>query len=405
MKRIIHISLNEKFIDQANTFFEEAFEQQNHFYIVTYDQINAKLNYAQHRENVTLIGVDEMMHIVTGKDFQPDIIIFHSLDNLFFKYILAIPSNIPIVWIIFGYEVYNDPQLFNQKKLYFSKTYTYYKIIKDKSNSIFDLKQNTYIRYIYRLLWNKNLYLNEKEQEKEVFRSKEKAINRVNYLGAYFHEEFQRMTQILKTEHLKPFHFWYYPLEKKDTINIPIENRDNIIIGNSATPVCNHLDVIDKLKKLNLFKESDNYIIPLSYGLDIQYALKVKEGLNNVGSRITYLEKFIPIEQYNKILSSAKIAIIASRRQHAIGNTIQLILSGTKIFLSEDNPFFHFLKKNGIYIYSFENDLRTENFSALSPVQIVSNQEIIQKILDKDTQLIILRNQINLITSNRKENK
>src|SRR5690606_3405679 len=97
----------------------------------------------------------------------------------------------------------------------------------------------------------------------------------------------------------------------------------NILVGNSADPSNNHLEILDKLLP---YKDADIQIYtPLSYG-DQDHAKLVSE----YGKKL-FSEKFSPVtdfmkeENYLNFLCSIDIAIFNHKRQQGMGNITTLL--------------------------------------------------------------------------------
>jgi dTDP-N-acetylfucosamine:lipid II N-acetylfucosaminyltransferase len=108
----------------------------------------------------------------------------------------------------------------------------------------------------------------------------------------------------------------------------------NILVGNSAVPTNNHLEV---LKKLVIFKGMDIKIfVPLSYG-SLEYARTIVDfGVNEFGDKFISLTEFIPFKEYLELLSEIDIAIFNHTRQQALGNTTTLLGLGKKVYMRSE---------------------------------------------------------------------
>ncbi len=108
----------------------------------------------------------------------------------------------------------------------------------------------------------------------------------------------------------------------------------NILVGNSAAPTNNHLDVFEKLRP---FKDENIKIYcPLSYGNDKYAAYVAKIGKDLFGDKFIPLFEFISFEKYLDLLGQIDMAIFAHKRQQAMGNTITLLGLGKKVYMRND---------------------------------------------------------------------
>jgi len=110
----------------------------------------------------------------------------------------------------------------------------------------------------------------------------------------------------------------------------------NILVGNSADPTNNHLEVFEKLAAF----KSENIMIycPLSYGgVDNDYVKQIAEkGRAMFGDRFVALTDFMPFSKYLAFLGQIDIAVFAHKRQQGMGNTITLLGLGKKVYMRSD---------------------------------------------------------------------
>lgn len=129
----------------------------------------------------------------------------------------------------------------------------------------------------------------------------------------------------------------------------------NLLVGNSADPTNNHRQVFDKLIRLDVDKYVGKIFCPLSYG-DLDYAKKVsKLGESMFGDKFIPLMEFMSLMQYEKILDEVDIAIFAHNRQQAMGNTINILGRGKKVYMRTDTSSYALFEKLGIKVFSLDD--------------------------------------------------
>jgi len=375
--KIIHICQDEKFINSAIQQFEFSFPNNNTFYIVSHlpDFVHVKS-----QECVQHCNIQELKVIANTLD-KSILVVLHSLSDIFYDFVLQLPKENTVIWLCFGFEIYNDANFYKTKNLLDTITKNRFPEVKTLKNK----KVKDLIRPYYRLL-NKNLPLSSREY-------KVKVLKRINFLGSSFKEEFEFISSLIKQKKLF-FDFWYYPLEQILDVFTPLNlNKKNILIGNSGSTSGNHLDVFAQLKRSNLTAEK--IIVPLNYGEPKYIDVVVKEGNSHFSQRFQPLLEFLSLQEYNVILEEVGIAIFNNKRQQAVGNTIALLWMGAKVFLSKHNPFYHFLKRKGLHIYCYEIDLNEQNCNQLlSLQQIEHNRSILFSFLNREKLAIELQEQI-----------
>lgn len=150
----------------------------------------------------------------------------------------------------------------------------------------------------------------------------------------------------------------------------------SILVGNSGDPTNNHLDVFEKLS-MNKTKDLMIYC-PLSYGgTEVDYAKQVaKKGAALFGDRFVALTEFIPFAEYLTLLGNIDIAVFAHNRQQGMGNIINLLGLGKKVYLRSDVTSWHLFDGLGVKVFDFhmldlteiddrvqsENKIIVENF-------------------------------------------
>lgn len=163
----------------------------------------------------------------------------------------------------------------------------------------------------------------------------------------------------------------------------------NILIGNSADPSNNHVEVFEKLLP---YRDQDiKLFVPLSYG-SYNHAKYVEEiGIKWFGSSFFPLLEFMPLSDYQKLLGNIDIAIFNHRRQQAMGNTITLLGLGKKVFLRRGLSQWNFLCGLGVTVFDF-NDL---NLDKINPSCSRKNKYVVQDYFSGQN----LKNQLSSIFS------
>lgn len=389
MGRIIyHIAIDEKFINAAQYQFQKATNTPNEFYI-----IHPKDKPLKH------VTISEQVHILANKKTEKtqlcqtiteqDLVVFHSLNSKFYDIVLQLPKATKTIWMCFGFEVYNDKRYFTQQQTYAPKTLE--RIIPKISEN----RQTSFSGYVKRMLkgvirfFHKDYKLTKPEK-------KRKAIQRIDYLGTSFQEEFDMITKRIRLQK-KLFEYWYYPLEKIVATTVVMNSaKEHILVGNSGFPTLNHLDVFERLAKIPNIKQA-SLIVPLNYGNDDYIATLKAKGEELLGDAFKPLDTFLPLEEYNKILQNVAVAIFYNYRQQALGNIIALLYMGAKVYLSKQNPIYHFFKRHQVKIYSFDTDFDENMLTALDLEDRVCNKKIMSQLLQEKQLLLLLREQLDAI--------
>ena len=390
MNKIIHITTDEKFINSAYWQFNTAFPNKNKFYLFLKDP-QENLVHVDFNDDFVLIKDDFPTLKSLAKSFkEANLVILHGLDYQKSYFAQHLPNANTVVWIIWGYEFYNNPEIFNQSSLLGPLTRTYYQNIELKKAG---LHEKTSFKQKGKLFYQ-NLYYQFKFGTPAPNKSIKRTIERADYCAILYPEEFDFIKRKLNlsAEYIK---FSYYPIElmvKDESARI---KGENILLGNSSSLTNNHFEAFQLLKRLPTGKRK--IITPLSYGDKIYGEKVIEEGNNLFSGQFHPLIDFMPLHQYNKYLEDCGIVIMNHYRQQAVGNILTMLWMGAKVYLNEKNTLFHYLKNIGIVVCSIEEDLNPENkevFKLLSFEQQNFNRKIIKTEIGQEVLLRELKKQI-----------
>jgi hypothetical protein len=337
MKKAIHIVIDDKFIDSAIDIFSQIpFFDHRYLWFKQYDEIK----WIKQINKIEIIKSKEELIKILNAD--ADIIFLHSL---YFhpRHLFGINQNIKIVWISWGYDVYSNKGFLNEPKLlkvdfYKPLTQKYVKKYAGRSliKNLKTIGHNVFFSHYYRLF-----------------------ARRVDYIANELSFEYELMK---KNNNLAAKYIYFQYLFKETSYII---TGNNILLGNSADVGNNHLDVMQLLKNIDL--KNQKIIVPLSYpsypnkSIYMQLLQKKLETLQNASSEI--LENYMPLEEYHRIICSCAYAIFGHIRQQALGNIIQLLFNGCKIFLYKESIVYRALTEKGFILYTIDDNL---NYASLN---------------------------------------
>ncbi len=351
--RVAHIVLDEKFIDNAIWIFDSLSGLENEYLLV---RRKGAISLITRKERITIFRsqLARLLHVWKSK---PDIIILHSL---FFGATLVpfVSRRAPLVWVSWGNDLYKDSSdafcssYPFRPSLFLSETRKW----KDSQKpGISDFLKARFIAFVRNVL-------------------RAAAIKRIGYISTCLPYEFPAIQA--RYPHVKRFVFDY--IDETPT-SLPRCDGSSVLVGNSGSPNCNHLDV---LKIMEEFRDGiDRVIVPLSYAGGAAYQeMVVKAGREKFGDRFVPLTSYMGIDEYARLLSSCGYAIMGFLRQQAT-KTIQLLLyQGTKIFFFKGTEIFRYFKDSGYAVFSIEEDLARYGFgSPLSDRDCKRNQELVGK--------------------------
>lgn len=377
---IVHIATDEKFIDSAYAIYEKAFPGMNLFLILKRKE-EVDILYLKQIDKYIFVNTNfDFVNVVEDYSKAARIIVFHGMN--YFQAILAnkiSKHSKQYVWSVFGGEVYNNNLIIKNGsvglKTYKNFIFSYKKLIKD------------FFRPAYNLFFLGIGFPNKLVK---------KSFMKIDFTAVLYDEELNYYKKLgIVSSNIKHLKFTYYPFDLVINKYDNFANGKNILVGNSASYTNNHLEIFEILEKFDLI----NYkiIAPLSYG-NLEYAKKIIDlGKEKFCDRFYPLTQFIPLQEYQKVLQGCSIVIMNHHRQQAIGNVMNAVYIGAKVFLSEKNTLFHYLKRIGCHIFSVEHDLIVENkevFNLLTIQQMSDNRAIVSSELSLDNLVTELRDKL-----------
>jgi len=359
MVQILHICMDEKFIDDAIAMFEELKNVRSIFLILSTPNVK-KLTYVKSSNVVIFSSFEELLSIANQN--KNDLVMIHSL---FLPYHIVLKIKPPIIWSTWGYDIYSDIAA-PLKKIFSMSLY------KPKTRALLEKKdENKSSRLIKKFSSIKDKIHNLKEQQKY-----RQIVKKTSFFSTVIPYEFEEIKQINPKASYCPFHYFSEPVRSlKTSANKPF-TTNRILLGNSNDPTNNHYDILEKLNSLNKPLE---VIIPFSYPFNDRdyYNHLTKETKNFKNLSITLLKDFIERDQYFQLIDSCSTAIFGHIRQQAVGNIIYSLMTGKKVFFYEDSILFRHYQNMGYTLFSIENDLNDETFETeLPPEEQEKNKRI-----------------------------
>lgn len=285
---------------------------------------------------------------VTIKFEEYSIIIVHYLNAKSIDFLCQHKINKPVIWFFWGADGFSFGK-FNNCFLGF------------KTN-----KLRLYLAYKKSIIWGlkqtiKIIFPKIKDLSKESQR-KFKIIKKFSLVVPIMPEDYELLKQ---KYHFKvpSFHLNYInPIFYSNKLSQV--NGSNILLGNSASFSNNHIEAIDWLK-LKAPKDR-RIIIPLSYGNKELASYIKRYAIEKLGcENIKIIDDFLSFDEYNKILTSCDIIIMNHKRQQALGNVVQALISGAHIYFDRQSSIYKFLKKNNVLCSEIADSSTIRSLNAL----------------------------------------
>jgi hypothetical protein len=358
---ILHILHEDsKFALKIKKFWENAFPEKNIFVLGSDNAV----------KNTSGLG---FKYVCSANDvfsliMQNDVscVIFNGCIKSIYSDI--IPEHIKIGWVCWGFEFYGPLHL-RLPSLYGPKTKLFFR------RELFSAAKS-----IARSFKNN---LNSPAKDLHKF------TPRLDFFISQLEEEFVFLKQNAPVKksllHLKLPVFMLSDIIDLTNIDWTI-SRQNIQVGNSATPTNNHADVFEELKNHDL--SGRTVYVPLSYGYANYREYVLKIGKKMLGDRFYPLLDFMPLHEYNRTLSSCGYVIMNHFRQQAVGNIIAALTRGSKVFLGP-NFIYSTYKSDKLSVFRFPADFNLDEFDSQSLG--LKNIAILQKMVGDDAALEMLK--------------
>lgn len=353
--RFLHIIKDDKFADSVIQLYKSKTDIESEF---IYYGKRKGLSYIKGRNDVDVYE--------NSKDFKNrlkrsecQVFFFHSLQPKLYRFMKEIPDDKLVIWWSFGYDIYGD-------YYYGPKSFVNIDMYRNETRNI--LRNGASVRIIKG--WFVKLY-------KEIFLTifKKDILERVDFFQPVLPYEYSLMQPLFK----RNVQEYYLPgIETKKEFKSMDKLADGIvIIGNSASPVNNHVDVWQRIK--DNVPPTREIIVPLSYG-SMNYAKSVKKVLGDE-HKMMFLDTFLPREDYFSIVNSCSYAVYGSMRQHAMGNIYSSLLNGVKVFLFRDSSIYKYLIDAGFAVYAIED---VDERSFCIPLNILEQKQNYEALLKEN---------------------
>ena len=346
---LIHLFDDEKFVDSTIDKFELVGTGKNRYIVFS----NTKeLNHPQNLSKIEILPND-----YRKLDFNK---IYNNCDVLAIQYLTPIkihllkhkPNHIKVIWMVWGKDAYDYYKSFQQ---YEKRTQ---KILR---NDFKALLKTSFLYRVHHLMKYGVFPINYEK----------KALKNINYLATVLPTEFEGIKNEfqLNVEYVK---FSYDSLTTVLLNDSEINLGKDIIVGNSATPTNNHLDIFHKIKP------SARVLVPLNYG-DMSYATKIeKEGYDIFGDSFVPIKEFFSFEDYKKLVFSCNTMIMYHIRQQGLGNILLALYGGIRVFLNQKSPLYSFLKNHDFYVFDLDKDFTLIGIELSSDEIQINRQKVSQ---------------------------
>lgn len=385
---IVHIVRDEKFIDMAYRQFEEAAPGKNRLIAIGKPH---PLRFVKSTP-IEFLSVGEARRHIASADCEA--VVLHSLLKTLL--VPGIPSDKTVIWLGWGFDYY-DRLLSNEypNGLLLPETK---KLTADHNTVGLNglLQRAVRLKKACESLMVQALGYGDRQ-----------VLERVDYFAPVLDTEYEMAARF--NPWFKPAYIeWNYGTVENDLGGVGDANEapgENILVGNSAEPANNHLEVFALLKRYADLSQRQ-IIVPLSYGENWYKQAILKAGREMFGDRFVPLMDFLDKETYANLLQSCGYVFINSLRQLAMANICIAMLNGSKIFLNSANPAYSWLSSRGCILESIsklsESDMTKYEFTPLTWDERARNSHAVTSHWGREAQRIKTKHLVALALKRKK---
>jgi len=369
-RKIVHLMVDDKFIDSAVREFE-AVQPGVHEYVI----VDAKPPYRYVRSAAIRTVARAAW---ADRVAQPDVggVVLHSLPAEHHALLQAIPPGPTVIWLGWGYD--------------------YYGLVSDAFPD--GLLQPASAAAVAQLHGRRERHGAMRAAELAWARPYPKpsqaelaALQRVDIFSPVLENEYalvRRHQGALRARYLR----WNYGTVEDDLslADAPavdaLEPGTNLLVGNSAAPANNHLELFE-LIRCRVDLGGRQLIVPLSYG-DAAYRGHIERvGRQMFGDAFVPLVEFLPKQHYIELLVSCGHVLMNHVRQQALGNLVISGMLGAKLHLNPKSPIGPWLRRIGIGAH----DVERLDLSPVPRAQRLAQAAALRAELNRDAQRVRTR--------------
>ncbi len=330
---ILHLSLNNKFINVGYTIFENAFPGSNTVWLHEIESLKSGFKAGFRFESLSTL--DLFSPWCAAKLQEYDLVVIHALTPHWLNMIRSAPAHVKFLWLGWGYD--------------------YMEFLFDKQDDLL-LPQSRALKQACHS--TPTIIQRIKASVKRILGSDDKvpAIARVAAFNTVLESEYAQIVSSGRLPVVPPYVSWNYgTLEDtiiKDCAGLRVTG-DNILLGNSADLRNNFLEAFDLLARVEDLG-GRKVISPMSYAQDSSLRDIIAAGQERLGNHYVPLTDFLPLSSYIDTVQSCGFVVMNHVRQQGLGTIVQMMHMGARVFLREENPCYSFFKNEGAVINSIQ---------------------------------------------------
>ncbi|MFY7839492.1 MAG: TDP-N-acetylfucosamine:lipid II N-acetylfucosaminyltransferase [Lacibacter sp.] len=227
------------------------------------------------------------------------------------------------------------------------------------------------VKKCYWMMWGGDFYYHDRERA-----AKKKLIGRLKHFVSLVEGDYQLVKKWYAangTFHQSILYTYLSNEEFEIPVHVPAENGCTLLVGNSADPSNNHVQIFEQLVPYK--HVIGEVLVPLSYGNQTYAQEVIAKGTALLGNKFKPLVQFMSLEEYRAVLQRTDIAVFNHNRQQGLGNLIALLAYGKKVFLRKEVTTWKTFTDLGITLY----DVSDLELSLISKDVSDSNRSVMRQ--------------------------
>lgn len=340
----LHLSHDEKFIDSARAAFEDAAPGIHAFIVV--DSIGP-LKYIQSFEPRRMPIGELLAPSFLSTLPTYDAVFLHSLNKPNRLVVDRAPPNTRFVWIGWGYDYYGlictpDELLLPQTRALMEH------VRNDAKASSMAANAKAAVLSPHRLLSGLR-----SRRIGPGGRDEYALLQKISFFSPVLPTE-DELVRMHHPDFRPRYAPWNYGVHEILRALVPFDGTraHRIVVGNSATPECNHLEAFDALADFD-----GEVMVPLSYGNSDYRDAILRAGSARFGDRFRPLVDYMATEAYARLISASSHLVMNHLRQQGLTNVLIALQAGTRVAMRRGNPLLPYLIGLGFQIDNIADGL------------------------------------------------
>ncbi|GAA4267997.1 TDP-N-acetylfucosamine:lipid II N-acetylfucosaminyltransferase [Hyunsoonleella aestuarii] len=384
--KILHICNDEKFIDSTIKLFEDVYPNKSIYYVL--QSTNEPFKHVRsEKAKPFLIQKEGDEHKIKDllHENKIEVVFLHALHLKKQRIVNVLSKDILKVWFIWGSDLYWNWKLL-KKDMFERETYTFLYGENTKTSLRNKIMFNNCSLWLFSKHRDNKIWLPKilvKKLETNFLTDFYKVVQKIDIAVPIVPAEYELVKRINNNLVYAPFE--YANIEDLAINNelYNVKNANNILVGNSASPTNNHIDAFKQI--VNYKQDSQKVIVPLSYGGKKDYInFVIEKGNYYFGDSFIPILNFMPLNEYNQLISGCGFAVFNHKRQQALGNINTMGYFGAKLFLNSESPIFKYFKKLGIQVFNINSVNSNSFYSKLSEKEIEHNRSLLFKLYSRE---------------------